>query len=153
MPAAQSLSDLIRIRDANRNAIDAINGNLGSALGFKRTTGQPISEVPAILIFVPRKVNPKWIPSGQLIPAAMDGPDSLTCPVDVVEARDYEETYLWSQDSGDKIGSSALSLTPLRNITSGQQLNADQLRLRQQLRGWHDSVTPGAMCEWSPISQ
>lgn len=35
MPKAKSLRDLLRIRAANADAIDQLNGNLGSAVGFK----------------------------------------------------------------------------------------------------------------------
>ena len=84
MPAASSLKDLIRIRHQNRAYIDSINENLGSALGFKRRTGEEASEDPAILIFVPRKINPKWL-GDQVIKKELSGPGGLSCLVDVVE--------------------------------------------------------------------
>ncbi len=78
MPAASSLEDLIRIRHANRRYIDSLNGNLGSALGFKRHTAEPgVSGEPAILIFVPRKIDPKWL-GGQVIRKELKGPDGLS---------------------------------------------------------------------------
>ena len=52
MATAKSLRDLLRIREANREYIASISGNLGSALGFKRPTGKEITDEPAILIFV-----------------------------------------------------------------------------------------------------
>ncbi len=95
MPAASSLEDLIRIRHANRGYIDSLNGNLGSALGFKRRTAEPgVSAEPAILIFVPRKIDPKWLGGDQVIRKELKGPDGLTCPVDVVEGGKYEDTTL-----------------------------------------------------------
>ncbi|MDA2937604.1 hypothetical protein MYX75_04995 [Acidobacteria bacterium AH-259-A15] len=85
MPDAQSLKDLMRIRAHNRGLLDSINGTLGTALGFKKPTGEPVSDEPAVIVFVPRKINPKWIPGSQLIPQRLDGPDGLSCPLDVVE--------------------------------------------------------------------
>jgi hypothetical protein len=85
MPAARTLKDLMRIRAYNRNFLESINGNLGTALGFKKKTGQALSNEAAIIVFVPQKINPKWVPGSQLIPKQMEGPDGLTCPLDVVE--------------------------------------------------------------------
>lgn len=52
---ARSLNDLLKIRAANRDQIEAVNGNLGTALGFKWKNGQNTGH-PAIIIFVPQKV-------------------------------------------------------------------------------------------------
>ncbi len=144
MPAAQTLRDLIRIRNANRNLIDSINGNLGSALGFKKPSNQAVSTEPAVLVFVPRKVDPNWIPGGQLIPETFLGPDNLECPVDVVEGQNYEETFLWTQDDGEQLDPQAVRLTAMRRLLAAPPLAEHQLHLREQLRGWHDAVTPGS---------
>ncbi|NIQ37626.1 MAG: hypothetical protein GTN81_03430 [Proteobacteria bacterium] len=85
MAQAQTLRDLMRIRAHNREFLDSINSNLGTALGFKKPTGQPLSKEPAIIVFVPQKINPKWIPGSQLIPKKLEGPDGLECALDVVE--------------------------------------------------------------------
>ncbi len=85
MAQAQTLRDLMRIRAHNRESLDSINGNLGTALGFKKRTGQPLSKEPAIIVFVPQKINPKWIPESQVIPKQLEGPDGLECALDVVE--------------------------------------------------------------------
>lgn len=85
MSEAKSLKDLMRIRAHNRNFLDSINGNLGTALGFKKKSGQPLSKEPAVIVFVPQKINPKWIPQAQMIPEKLDGPDGLWCALDVVE--------------------------------------------------------------------
>ena len=85
MSEAKSLKDLMRIRAHNRNFLDSINGNLGTALGFKKKSGQTLSKQPAIIVFVPQKINPKWIPQAQMIPEKLDGPDGLWCALDVVE--------------------------------------------------------------------
>jgi len=68
------------IRAHNRELLESVNGNLGTALGFKKKTGQALSNEPAIIVFVPQKINPKWIPFSQLIPKQMEGPDGLSCP-------------------------------------------------------------------------
>jgi hypothetical protein len=84
---AKSLRDLMRIRayDSNRELLECINSNLGTALGFKKRTGEEISDEPAIIVFVPEKINPKWLPESQLIPEKLEGPDGLWCLLDVVE--------------------------------------------------------------------
>src|SRR5262245_31428586 len=85
MSEAKSLRDLMRIRAHNKEYLDSINGTLGTALGFKKPTDQDITDRPAILVFVPEKINPKWIPESKLIPKKLDGPDGLWCLLDVVE--------------------------------------------------------------------
>ena len=85
MAEAKSLKDLMRIRAHNREFLDSINDGLGTALGFKKRSGQPLSKQPAIIVFVPLKINPKWIPEAQLIPKKLEGPDGLWCVLDVVE--------------------------------------------------------------------
>ena len=84
---ASNLLDLLRIRERNRDKIDAINGNLGSALGFKYTNGQQ-TNYPSIIVFVPEKIGEELLPEGQVIPKTMehteeDG-DVLYCKSDVI---------------------------------------------------------------------
>ena len=144
MPPARTLADLIRIRHANRHLIDQINGNLGSALGFKKRRNEAVSKEPAVIVFVPRKVNAKWLPAGAHIPDTLYGPDDLVCPVDIVEGHDYEETYLWTQSNGLHPNPWDLALSPMRFLRTPSPLTEHQLRMREQLRGWHKTVTPGA---------
>lgn len=141
MPTASSLKDLIRIRHANRRYIDSLNGNLGSALGFKRRTGQRnVSSKPAILIFVPRKIDPKWLDRGQAIKKELEGPDGLRCPVDVVEGGKYEDTEIWTYDEFNEQD----QLVSWERLRGPHPLSEAQLRLREQLRGWSKKVMPGA---------
>jgi hypothetical protein len=91
MPEAKSLRDLMRIRAYNREKLDAINGTLGTALGLKKPTDGELTETPAIIVFVPLKINPKWIPHSQLIPKKLEGPGNLWCLVDVVEGGKVEK--------------------------------------------------------------
>ena len=117
MPEAQSLRDLMRIRAHNRQFLDSINGNHGTALGFKKRTGEPISREPAVIVFVPRKINPKWIAGSQLIPKRLEGPDGLSCALDVVEGGRAET----EKDE---------PLSPTE--------------LAERLRGWDDQVWSGS---------
>jgi hypothetical protein len=117
MAQAQSLKDLMKIRQHFRSFFDSINGNLGTALGFKKTTGQPISEKPAIIVFVPMKINPKWIPGAQVIPKKLETPDGLWCPVDVVEGSKAEVEKDVPQAEGE---------------------------LLEKLRGWDDKIWGGS---------
>jgi hypothetical protein len=116
MAQAKSLNDLMRIRAHNRDFLESINGNLGTALGFKKPTGQPISDEPAIIVFVPQKINPKWLPDSQLIPKQLEGP-GLICPLDVVEGGKSETEK---------------EIPPA----------ADELA--ERLRGWDDKVWAGS---------
>ena len=83
MPKAKSLADLLRIRDKNAATIDRINGNLGSALGFK-VKNNTMTKEPAVIIFVPNKVSDELLPPDQQVPKTLDGPDGLTCVTDVI---------------------------------------------------------------------
>jgi hypothetical protein len=117
MPEAKSLKDLMRIRAHNGELLESINHNLGSALGFKKRKGQPLSKQPAIIVFVPQKINPKWIPMGQLIPEKLDGPDDLWCELDVVE--------------GGK-------------AKTEEEVPRAEDELAEQTRGWADKVWSGS---------
>ena len=83
---AKNLKDLLKIREHNRQQIDAINQNLGSALGFKYTNGQQTNH-PAIIIFVPDKVNEDLVSPSQVVPKKLEKPDengdTIYCFTDV----------------------------------------------------------------------
>lgn len=84
---ASCLRDLLIIRRENREKIDAINQNLGSALGYKYVNGQQ-TQHPSIIVFVPDKIEEKLIPSSQVAPkeleAAGSNGDILYCKTDIV---------------------------------------------------------------------
>lgn len=117
MAEAKSLKDLMRIRAHNREFLDSINDGLGTALGFKKRSGQPLSKQPAIIVFVPLKINPKWIPEAQLIPGKLEGPDGLWCVLDVVEGGRAEV---------------------------GKEVEPAVDELVERLRGWDDQVWAGS---------
>lgn len=119
MPEAKSLRDLMLIRAHNREFLDSINSNLGTALGFKKRTNQPLSSQPAIIVFVPLKVNPKWIPQSQLIPEKLEGPNGLWCMLDVVQGGKAEKE---------------------KEVPE----SADELV--ERLRGWDEQVWSGSQC-------
>jgi hypothetical protein len=107
----------MRIRAQNRDFLESINGNLGTALGFKKKTGEALGKEPSIIVFVPQKINPKWIPGSQLIPKQLEGPDGLVCPLDVVEGGKAE--------------------------TEKEVMPAVD-ELAERLRGWDDKVWAGS---------
>lgn len=147
MPAAQSLRDLLRIRHQNRAYIDSINGNLGSALGFKKRSGEDISDEPAILIFVPHKVNSKWLPDSQVVRTTLEGPDGLTCPADVVEGSKYADTILWAHDPVEQSDYQQ----SWEDLRGGPPVEGPNLQLRERLRGWTDRIMPG--CQLAGFDQ
>lgn len=123
MPEAQSLLDLMHIRAHNREFLDSINANLGTALGFKKRTGEPVSDEPAVIVFVPRKINPKWIPESQLIPKTLELPDGMRCALDVVEGGKAE---------------------------TGKEIPPSFTELAERLRGWDDKVWSGSqIAHWT----
>ncbi|XP_002988279.2 uncharacterized protein LOC9636325 [Selaginella moellendorffii] len=71
-------------------AIRAIHGKmfrrlgLGTALGF-RTRDRQVTDRPAIIVFVARKLHAQWVLDGQMLPSTVQGPGDLWCDVDVVE--------------------------------------------------------------------
>lgn len=119
MADAKSLKDLMRIRafPENRQYLDSINGSLGTALGFKRRTGESVSEAPAIIVFVPEKIHRKWLPATQLIKSELKGPGNLRCPLDVVA------------------GSKAVFEQPVPESGTA---------LAQRLRGWDEKIWCGS---------
>lgn len=140
MPNARSLKDLLLIRNENRAYLDSINGNLGSALGFKKKTGYAVSDEPAVLVFVPRKIDSKWLPMGQEIRQELKGPGNLTCQLDVIEGN-REETFVKVVDEDNPKDELAL---PWSMLQGPAPLTAEQLRLREKLQGWSKKIMPGA---------
>ncbi len=82
---ATSLADLLRIRadPQNRALIEAVNGNLGTALGHKYTNGVSTGNA-AILVFVPQKIAPELVPEGESVPPTLELPDGTWCRTDVI---------------------------------------------------------------------
>lgn len=142
MADAKSLRDLLLIRNVNREYLDSINGNLGTALGFKKKTGYSVSDEPAILVFVPKKIDPKWVPPGQEIKTHLvDDKHKLTCLTDVIEGlRDEPLVKVFDPDDPQ------LDIPPLPwSVLQGPApLSAEQLKLRERLLGWAKKITPGA---------
>lgn len=147
MSEAKSLKDLMRIRAHNREFLESINHNLGTAIGFKKRTGQPLSKQPAIIVFVPQKINPKWIPEGQMIPEKLEGPDDLWCVLDVVEGGKAEPEY---EPPGEKNKLAELTLDELERFVSTRvrcvlnEVPRAEDELAEQLRGWADKVWSGS---------
>ncbi len=83
MAQATCLADLLQIREHNSDLIERFNGNLGTALGFKYVAGQ-MTNIPTVIIFVPKKIAMDLIPANQRIPKILQGPNGLSCPTDVV---------------------------------------------------------------------
>ena len=141
MPEAQSLKDLLQIRHANRDLIEAVNGNLGSALGLKQSTNpaHPDNGKPAILVFVPQKIAPKWVNPDQRLPKRMTGPNGLECPVDVVEGSKLVDfRLLFLDDKGNR------RVVYWTELAPAPPLSKPKLVLRDALRGWSDRISPGA---------
>jgi|GEM_PF-2457809 len=97
---ANSLRDLLKVREANRARLSQRPGYLGSAVGFKYSeTKRALQErdtpgdsrfVPAIILFVDRKL-PTVDPS-DLLPAQL-GTEGVFCATDVVVGRPTQAGY------------------------------------------------------------
>lgn len=109
---AQSLNDLLKIREANRDKIEAINGNLGTALGFKWTNNNR-TDHPCVIIFVPQKAAPELVPDDEKAPEILEGPDGKWCLTDVV--------------SGGKVGSLG-EFDPLPPLSPENEMIIDELK-------------------------
>lgn len=83
---ATTLLDLMTIRAFHSKILRRFS--LGTAVGFRIRKGK-LTDIPAILVFVARKVNKKWLIPGQCLPAALEGPGGVWCDVDVVEFSYY----------------------------------------------------------------
>ena len=144
MPPASSLGDLLRIRAANEQLIDNVNHNLGSAVGFKKITDGGVTDEPAVLIFVPRKIKNSWLPVSQRIPDTLSGPDGLTCSTDVVEGSSYQEGYVKMYDGdGVEVGPGAAGVSPWSQLIGEAPLSGENVELLEGLHGWGDTMPAG----------
>ncbi len=94
---AGSLNDLLRIRALKENhmKIEAVNGYLGTALGFKLSRKENTKH-PSIIIFVPKKKSSNNLSPGELAPSLLeynniknknDEFNGKWCLTDVVEGK------------------------------------------------------------------
>ncbi|KAL6651368.1 hypothetical protein ACP70R_010293 [Stipagrostis hirtigluma subsp. patula] len=83
---ANSLLDLMTIRAFHSKILRCFS--LGTAVGFRIRKGV-LTDIPAILVFVARKVHKKWLNPTQCLPAIVEGPGGVWCDVDVVEFSYY----------------------------------------------------------------
>ncbi len=122
MPEAKGLYDLLRIRAHNRDLLNSINSGLGTALGLKKPTGGDIEDKPAVIVFVPLKINPKWIPESQILPKKLEGPDGLWCHLDVVQGGRGDQDVPFPEYSGELI---------------------------ERIRGWNEYVCCGSVISYN----
>ncbi len=136
-----TLRELLIIREHNRAYIDSITHGLGSALGLKNGDGDP-----CIIVFVPQKINKKWLPSTQIITNRLETPDGLYCPVDVVEGGKYnylEDVKLLDITDAEYFGSA--NIVTRQDLLGPPALSSDSRTvLLEKLRGWTETVMPGA---------
>lgn len=83
---ATTLLDLMTIRAFHSK--DLRRYSLGTALGFRTRSGV-VTDTPAIIVFVARKVHKQWLNHLQRLPPALEGPGGIWCDVDVVEFSYY----------------------------------------------------------------
>ncbi|KAL5975737.1 Protein NARROW LEAF 1 [Asimina triloba] len=79
---AKTLLELMTIRSFHSKILRRYS--LGTAIGFRIRQGM-LTNIPAILVFVARKVHRKWLNLIQCLPSALEGPGGIWCDVDVVE--------------------------------------------------------------------
>ncbi|KAL4561007.1 hypothetical protein LXL04_033167 [Taraxacum kok-saghyz] len=79
---ATSLLELMTIRASHSKILRCYS--LGTAIGFRIRRGV-LTDIPAILVFVSRKVHKQWLSPIQCLPTILEGPGSVWCDVDVVE--------------------------------------------------------------------
>ncbi|KAM7495719.1 hypothetical protein LguiB_030328 [Lonicera macranthoides] len=79
---ATTLLELMTIRAFHSKILRCYS--LGTAVGFRIRCGV-LTDIPAILVFVSRKVHKQWLSPIQCLPTALEGPGGVWCDVDVVE--------------------------------------------------------------------
>ncbi|KAL1118439.1 hypothetical protein V6Z11_D01G034700 [Gossypium hirsutum] len=79
---ATTLLELMTIRAFHSKILRCYS--LGTAIGFRIKKGV-LTDIPAILVFVSRKVDKQWLSPIQCLPTALEGPGGVWCDVDVVE--------------------------------------------------------------------
>ncbi|WKA13201.1 hypothetical protein VitviT2T_030528 [Vitis vinifera] len=79
---ATSLLEVMTIRAFHSKILRCYS--LGTAIGFRIRRGM-LTDIPAILVFVSRKVHKQWLNPIQCFPNVLEGPGGLWCDVDVVE--------------------------------------------------------------------
>ncbi|KAI6687057.1 hypothetical protein NL676_023885 [Syzygium grande] len=79
---ATTLLELMTIRAFHSKILRCYS--LGTAIGFRIRCGV-LTDIPAILVFVSRKVHKQWLSPIQCLPTALEGPGGVWCDVDVVE--------------------------------------------------------------------
>ncbi|GAB4829523.1 Protein NARROW LEAF 1 [Ancistrocladus abbreviatus] len=83
---ATTLLELMTIRAFHSKILRRFS--LGTAVGFRIRRGV-LTDIPAILVFVSRKVDRQWLSNIECLPAALEGPGGIWCDVDVVEFSYY----------------------------------------------------------------
>ncbi len=137
---AETLRELLMLRDHNRDYIDSITHNLGSALGLKNGDGEP-----CVIVFVPRKVHKKWLPSAQVIKDEIEAPGGLRCPLDVVEGGKYDSYYDVNLLDVADASYGSVNLVARQDLLGPPSLSSrGRVILLEQLRGWTEAVMPGA---------
>ncbi|CAI5476916.1 unnamed protein product [Closterium sp. Yama58-4] len=84
--AATRVGQLMLIRACHSEQLRRFS--LGTALGL-RTRNGILTDLPAIIVFVPRKVHEQWLLPSQMLPSKLQGPDGYECDVDIVEFSYY----------------------------------------------------------------
>ncbi|KAF6136846.1 hypothetical protein GIB67_043235 [Kingdonia uniflora] len=79
---ATTLLELMTIRAFHSQILRRYS--LGTAIGFRIRRGT-LTDIPAILVFVARKVHRQWLNHIHCLPSALEGPGGVWCDVDVVE--------------------------------------------------------------------
>ncbi|XP_050232760.1 protein NARROW LEAF 1-like [Mercurialis annua] len=83
---ATTLLELMTIRAFHSKILRRFS--LGTAIGFRIRRGV-LTDIPAILVFVARKVHMQWLSHVQCLPPALEGPGGVWCDLDVVEFSYY----------------------------------------------------------------
>lgn len=83
---ATTLLDLMTIRAFHSKVLRRYS--LGTAIGFRNKNGV-LTDIPAIIVFVARKVHKEWVHELQRLPPFLEGPGGIWCHVDVVEFSYY----------------------------------------------------------------
>lgn len=137
MAQAMSLGELFEIREANRKLLLSYE-LMGTALGRKNGNGPP-----AILCYVPQKIDDHWLQESQRLPRKLSVAGGPECPTDVITSvtEDYHLQTYYSDGSLDLLRSHS-------EVTATDRPGEKQQALIDLLRGGGGNLTPGSQLGW-----
>lgn len=109
-------------------------------MGLKNGDGDP-----CVIVFVPRKIDEKWLSTAQVIKDKLEAPGGLHCPLDVVEGSKYDHSYDVNLLDVTLASFGHTDIVTRQDFLGPPPLSSrGRVNLLEELRGWANTITPGA---------